>query len=47
MKFWEIFWMLSIGFAVISFTILSISVLLKGYNEVKEMLLSLDSRDEE
>jgi hypothetical protein len=42
MGFWEIIWMLSILFAVISFTVLSISVLYKGYGEVKEMLFALD-----
>jgi hypothetical protein len=42
MKFWEIFWMISIIFALISFTILSISVLKNGYTEVKEMLTSLE-----
>ena len=47
MKFWEIFWMISIIFALISFTILSISVLKNGYKEVKDMLTSLENSDKE
>ncbi len=45
MKFWEIFWAISIVFAVISFTILSINVLIKGFQEVKDMLTALDDRE--
>ncbi len=43
MKLWEIFWMVSIILALVSFTILSVYVLIKGYGEVKEMLSSLES----
>ena len=42
MKFWEIFWMINIILALVSFTILSLYVLVKGYGEVKEMLSSLE-----
>lgn len=43
MEFWEIFWIANIVFALVSFTILSVRVLIKGYGEVKDMLSSLDS----
>lgn len=43
MEFWEIFWIVSIIFALISFSILSVSVLVKGYSEVKEMLSTLEA----
>ena len=43
MDFWEIFWMVNIVLALVSFTIFSIYVLVKGYVEVKEMLSSLES----
>lgn len=45
MKFWEIFWMISIIFALITFTLLSINVLKNGYAEVKDMLSSLENSD--
>ncbi len=45
MKFWEIFWAISIIFAVISFTILSTNVLIKGFQEVKDMLTALDDKE--
>ncbi len=44
MKFWEIFWMISIGFALVSFAILSVKVLINGFQEVKDMLTTLDER---
>ena len=43
MGFWEIFWIVNIILALVSFTILSVYVLVKGYAEVKEMLSSLES----
>ncbi len=43
MGFWEIFWIANIIFALVSFTVLSVRVLIKGYGEVKEMLSALDS----
>ena len=42
MGFWEIFWIINIVFALVSFTILSVYVLVKGFAEVKDMLLALD-----
>lgn len=42
MGFWEIFWIVNIILALVSFTILSVSVLIKGYGEVKEMLAALE-----
>jgi len=47
MEFWEIFWMVLIIFALISFTVISVILLLKGYGEVKEMLSSLESSSSE
>ncbi len=45
MEFWEIFWIVNIIFAIVSFTILSVRVLIKGYGEVKDMLSSLETND--
>ncbi len=45
MGFWEIFWAISILFAVVSFSILSLSVLYKGFQEVKDMLTALDDAE--
>ena len=42
MGFWEMFWMVNIIIALVSFTILSVSVLTKGYGEVKNMLSALE-----
>ena len=42
MEFWEMFWMVNIILALVSFTILSVSVLIKGYGEVKNMLSALE-----
>jgi hypothetical protein len=42
MSFWEIFWLVNIIFALISFTILSLKVLVKGFKEVKDMLTALE-----
>jgi hypothetical protein len=42
MKFWEMFWMVNIILALVSFTILSVSVLIKGYGEAKNMLTALE-----
>lgn len=47
MGFWEIFWMVNIVLALISFSILSVSVLIKGYGEVKDMLRSLEAGNSE
>lgn len=43
MGFWEIFWMVCILFALVSFTIISVILIIKGFGEVKEMLSSLES----
>lgn len=45
MGFWEIFWAVNIFFALCSFTILSFSVLIKGWKELKEMLTSLEKSE--
>jgi len=42
MEFWEMFWMVNIILALISFTFFSVSVLIKGYGEVKDMLSALE-----
>lgn len=42
MEFWEMFWMVNIILALVSFTILSVRVLIKGYGEVKTMLSALE-----
>ncbi len=47
MGFWEVFWMVLIIFALVSFSIISVVLLLKGYGEVKEMLSSLESGSSE
>ena len=43
MEFWEMFWIVNIILALVSFTLLSVSVLIKGYGEVKDMLSALES----
>ena len=42
MAFWEMFWMVNIILALVSFTILSVRVLIKGYGEAKDMLSALE-----
>ena len=42
MGFWEMFWIVSIILALVSFTILSLRVLIKGYSEVQNMLSALE-----
>ena len=42
MGFWELFWMVCVILALVSFTILSVSVLIKGYGEVKIMFSALE-----
>jgi len=42
MEFWEMFWMVNIILALVSFTILSVIVLIKGYGEAKDMLSALE-----
>ena len=38
MGFWEMFWIVNVILALVSFTIFSVRVLIKGYGEVKDML---------
>ena len=42
MEFWKIFWLVNIILALVSFTIISVSVLIKGFGEVKTMLSALE-----
>ena len=42
MKFWEIFWAVLILFSLLSFTYLSLRILIKGWPELKEMLHALE-----
>ena len=42
MEFWKIFWLVNIILALVSFTIISVSVLIKGFGEVKTMLSTLE-----
>ena len=42
MGFWEMFWIVNIILALVSFTIFSVRVLIKGYGEVKDMLSALE-----
>ena len=42
MGFWEMFWIVNVILALVSFTIFSVIVLIKGYGEVKEMLAALE-----
>jgi len=41
MGFWELFWMVCVILALVSFTIFSVSVLIKGYGESKVMFSAL------
>ncbi len=42
MNLWEYFWGVVILFSVVSFTYMSIKVIYKGFNEMKEMLTKLN-----
>jgi hypothetical protein len=46
MGFWELFWMVCVILALVSFTILSVRVLIKGYGETKFMFSTLEKRSE-
>ncbi len=46
MKFWEIFWLLVVLFSVLSFTYLSLKILIKGWPELKEMFSALSKEPE-
>ena len=41
MSSWEIFWIVIIGFSVLSFTYMSLKILFFGLPELKEMLIAL------
>ncbi len=41
MKFWEIFWLIVVLFSVLSFTYLSLKILIKGWPELKFMFNAL------
>ncbi len=41
MKFWEIFWLIVILFSLLSFTYLSLKILIKGWPELKFMFYAL------
>ena len=47
MEIWTIIWAIIISFSLISFTILSIKILFKGFDELKYMLSSMEANDEE
>jgi hypothetical protein len=42
MGFWELFWMICVILALVSFTIFSVRVLIKGYGETKIMFSTLE-----
>ncbi len=43
MNTWEIFWAIIILFSTLSFTYMSVKILFKGFNELKEMFRNLES----
>jgi len=43
MKVWEIIWGVIILFSTVSFTYMSVKILLKGFLELKEMFERLES----
>jgi len=47
MKGWEIFWLVTIIFSVLSFTYMSVLALIKGIAEMKEMFRKFDKEIEE
>jgi len=42
MGLWELFWMVCVILALVSFTVFSVSVLIKGYGETKIMFSTLE-----
>lgn len=44
MKGWEIFWTIVVLFSILSFTYLSVKILIKGWPELKDMFNALDSQ---
>ncbi len=45
MNGWIIFWDIIIGFSVLSFSYMSIKILIKGFKELKEMFTDLDKNN--
>jgi len=43
MKAWEIFWAFVIIFSTLSFTYMSVKILFRGLNELREMFKNLES----
>ncbi len=43
MKVWEIIWAIIILFSTLSFTYMSVKILYKGFDELKQMFKNLDS----
>ena len=43
MSAWELFWFLTIIISIISFTYMSVKIVYKGLNELKEMFTKLNS----
>jgi len=41
MNLWEYFWIVIISFSIVSFTYMSVKVVYKGLDELKEMFRSL------
>ncbi len=41
MNLWEYFWLIIIAFSTVSFTYMSIKVIIKGYGEMMEMFKNL------
>lgn len=47
METWTVIWAIIISFSLISFTYLSIKILIKGLGELKYMLSRVEQEDEE
>ena len=45
MNGWIIFWDIIIGFSVLSFSYMSIKILIKGFKRLKEMFTDLDKNN--
>ena len=43
MKAWEIIWAIIILFSILSFTYMSVKILYKGFDELKQMFKNLES----
>lgn len=47
MSVWEILWAILISFSILSFTFMSMKILINGWMELKEMLLSIKEKGEQ